>query len=273
MPLPERRGRGPPKWWGATMQRALFSIAAALAMCSAAFAADLPPVKAPRLVAQPLFYGGSGGYCGMGMGAEQTKLGTAAPVLTAPGTTVYAAGGLMNMTCGYTFAVGPDRWAAFEGTYGVASTDSTTAVGAMTVTTARKQSFDLTAMYGAPSSILGSIFGASPVAFGPLPAVGTTPNPSVSPFILAGVRYGQTTNDIVIPAALGVIALEEKHSKVRPKVGMGVLVQMTTDTVWRSSVDWTPGNSQPGLLFVPRDGATVRVTTGVYRSLGSLGFN
>lgn len=260
------------------MQRALFSIAAALATCSVAFAADLP-VKAVRAPALPIFYGGSGGYCGMGMGAEQTKLGTAAVVLPAPAvpvagaTTVYAAGGLMNATCGYTFAVGPDRWAAFEGTYSFANTDTSTAVGAMVITMARKQSLDLTAMYGAPSSILGSIFGASPVAFGPLPAVGTTPNPSVSPFILAGVRYGQTTNAIVIPAALGVIALEEKHSKVRPKVGMGVLVQMTTDTVWRSSVDWTPGNSQPGLLFVPRDGATVRVTTGVYRSLGSLGLN
>src|SRR4051812_38658957 len=82
-----------------------------IALClfaSPAFAADLPLKAAvPRA---PLFYGGSGFYWGVEVGATQPKLaGTAGT-----GVNVYSAGGTLSGTLGWTRAVGADRWMAVE---------------------------------------------------------------------------------------------------------------------------------------------------------------
>lgn len=256
------------------MKRSII-VLAALALAGPALGADLRiPTKAvaPSL---PWFYGGSGFYYGFGVGAEQTKIGTAVPVAPiAPGANVYAAGGLVNVTAGWATALSPTSWAAFEVTGSMANTDANAACAVGVICNVdKKRSLDLTFMYGGPSTILSGIMGTAPTTFAPLtPTNGAAPNPSVHPFVLFGARYGQTTNSIELVAVPGVAALEEKHSKLRAKVGTGVMVQMTNSSVWLSSVDWTPGTSKSGVgLFTAPEGATLRFVTSMRYSFNGFG--
>lgn len=246
------------------------ALAAALAvLSSAAMAADMP-VKAAKVPPLPLFYGGSGFYWGVEVGATQTKLGGTAGT----GVNVYSAGGTLSFTAGWTRAVGADRWMAVEasGTGSNADASVVDAAGAA-INVKRKYSFDITGMYGAPASVLAGIFSNADVAFGGLPMSpcgGTLAciASNVHPFILAGLRYGRTTSDIsLVP---GLAALEESHNKLRAKAGVGTLVQVTNSTVWRTTADWTFGTQSKGagFLFVPgasvNEGGTVTVKSGLF---------
>lgn len=226
-----------------------------------AFAADLP-VKGLAVPRAPLFYGGSGFYYGLEMGATQTKLGG-----SAAGVNIYSAGATMSATAGWTRAVGADRWMAIEASGNWSNADASALdANGVAVSVKRKYSMDLTAMYGAPASVLAGIFSNADVAFGALPgspcggALACIAS-NIHPFILAGIHYGRTTTDISnVP---GLAGLEENRNKLRFQAGVGALVQVTNATVWRTTAAWTFGSQDKGagFLFVPgasiNEGGTV----------------
>lgn len=254
------------------MKRLITSITL-LALTVPAIAADMP-VKAPAVQRPLIFYGGSGGYCGVAMGGEATKV-AAAGVVT-PGAT-YDAGALVGLSCGYTMAMSADRWAGVEATYARSNTSGTvTAIPGVVASTKQNQSFDLTAMYGAPLSVLSTIFSNAAAGFGALPPQAPGVNSTVHLFILAGLRYGQVTNTITDVTVPGLAAIEESHNKIRAKLGVGNIIQATNSSVVKTTAEWTFGsqNSGAGFLLVPgatiKDGANFRVMSGVYWNLNSL---
>ena len=243
-------------------------LTAGLLFSPLAVAADMPVKGRLAPVQAPLFYGGSGFYYGMEVGATQTKLGGATG-----GVNLYSAGGTMSATAGWTRAVGTDRWIAFEGSANWSNADASAVDSSgVAIKVKRKYSMDLTVMYGAPASVLAGIFSNADIGFGALP---TSPcggtlaciASNVYPFILAGMHYGRTTTDISMS---GLTGLEENRNKLRFKAGVGTLVQVTNATVWRTTADWTFGSQDKGagFLFIPgasiNEGGTVAIKSGVF---------
>lgn len=251
----------------------IYAAAGLLALSGQAMAADMA-VKAARPAPLPLFYGGSGTYCGMEAGAAQTKIGqTTVAGSPVAGTGIYAAGGTVSLTCGWTQALSPDRWAAIDASLNATNADLTATTGTSVISVNRRFSFDLTGMYGAKLDVLSGLLSNASNAFGALP-----PTPcagagciasNVHPFILAGLHYGQTAAQVTSITAPGLVVLEDKHNKLRFDLGVGTLVQLNPSTVWRTTARWTFGSQDrgAGFLFIPgapvSDGGTLTAKTGL----------
>lgn len=259
----------------------IYALAGLACLGTGALAADMPR-KALAPVVEPVTY--TGFFYGMSAGTERVRIDNA-PILApaTPTENVYAAGGLVSVSAGYIRPFSVNSWGAVEVSYARANTDANLGCApGVTCGVERNQSFDLTFMYGGPlGGILSSLVGSSPVQFGPAAnLVGPSPNDTVHPFILAGARYGQAVNSI---AAIGIpgAMLEDKSNKLHWKAGAGVMVQVSRDTVWMSTVDWTGGsgrNTNLGVagggvavgIFGPKDGATIRAMTGFRYSFKGL---
>lgn len=224
---------------------AILTAVLSVASCDQAlFAADMP-VKAPRATVQaPLFYGGSGAYCGAGTGGEATKVSSAGTVAT------YEAGALLNLNCGYTFAVGADRWAAVQANYAYSNVDAKSLCGVgSNCAVDSKQSLDLKAMYGARLSVLSGIFSNAASGFGALPPVPVGAiNTTMHPYISAGVRLTQDSTTID-----GIVA--EKKNRVRGILGVGAMYQTNSNTTINTFADWTFGSGR----FLLQPGAEIKV--------------
>lgn len=221
----------------------LLMAAGTLLFSNAAFAADLP-LKAPVVQRAPIFYGGSGGYCGAGLGGEATK------VAATGAAAAYEAGGLMNFNCGYAFALSADRWMAVQGNYAYSNVDAkdVCAVG-VSCAINNKQSADLKVMYGAPLDTLTGIFSNAAAAFPVLPAVPVgAVNSTMHPYLAAGVRV---TEDRVTLAG----AVESKKTQVKGILGVGAIYQTNTNTTVNTFADWTFGSGR----FLLQPGTEVKV--------------
>lgn len=222
--------------------------ALALILTVPASAADLPVLKAvPRA---PIFYGGSGFYCGMGTGGEATKVAATGRAAT------YEAGGLVNGNCGYTMALSSERWAAIQVNYARANTDaSATCMVGTTCAVDTTQSADIKVMYGAPLSALSAVFSNAAAGFPALPPIPVGAiNTTMHPYIAAGARVTQER------ANLGGV-IDERRTKVRGLLGVGAIYQTNTNTTVNTFADWTFGAGK--FLLVPGSeitvGSTVRV--------------
>lgn len=220
-------------------------------------AADLRlPLKAAP---QPIFYGGQGAYCGAGPGGEATKIGAGV------NAAVYEAGALLNVNCGYTWAVGTDRWFAIQANYAYSNQDAkAVGINGNLVDVEKHQSGDVKVMYGAPLSVLSGIFSNAAAGFPALPPVPPGAiNSTMHPYISAGVRVSQDTATID-----GLIA--EKKTKVKPLLGLGAVYQTNTATTINTFVDWTFGSGrfliQPGAEI--KEGSTFRFGVIVNYAMG-----
>lgn len=206
-------------------------------------AADIP-LKAP-IQRAPIFYGGSGFYCGAGAGGEATKVAATGNAAT------YEAGGLLNANCGYTMAVGTDRFLAFQVNYAYSNTDTkdACAVGAnFNCAVDNKQSGDFKVMYGAPISALSAIFSNATAGFPALPPIPVGAiNTTMHPYIAAGVRV---TQDHLVTNLV-----DEKKTKVRGLLGVGAIYQTNTNTTINTFADWTLGSGK----FLLQPGAEIKV--------------
>lgn len=222
--------------------RLAFITAAVALFPLGAFAADMPvKVPVPRA---PIFYGGSGLYCGLGTGGEATK------VAATGGAATYEAGALLNTNCGYTMALSNERWAAVQVNYARANTDANAgcAPGAM-CTIDNRQSADFKVMYGAPLSALSSIFSNAATAFPALPPIPIGAiNTTMHPYIAAGARV---TQDRVSLNGL----VDEHKVKVRGLLGVGAIYQTNTNTTINTFADWTFGSGK----FLLQPGAEIKV--------------
>lgn len=220
---------------GCEMNKLLIAALALFAI--PAFAADMP-VKAP-IQRAPIFYGGSGFYCGAGLGGEATKVAATGVVAT------YEAGGLMNFNCGYTMAIANDRFLAFQANYSYANTNNKTVcpVG-VDCEVGNKQSGDIKVMYGAPISALSAIFSNAATGFPALPPIPPGAiNTTMHPYISAGAR-------IVQDRALLTGIVDQKKTKVKGLLGVGAIYQTNSNTTINTFADWTFGSGkfliQPG---------------------------
>lgn len=214
-----------------------------LALSGQALAADLRlPLKAPP---QMIFYGGQGAYCGAGPGGEATKIGAAGVANAA----VYEAGGLMNLNCGYTWAVGTDRWVAIQANYAYSNQDArVVGVNGSLVDVEKHQSGDLKVMYGAPLSVLSGIFSNAAAGFPALPPVPPGAiNSTMHPYVSAGARVSRDTATID-----GLV--DQRKTKVKPLLGLGAIYQTNTATTINTFVDWTFGSGR----FLIQPGAEVK---------------
>lgn len=215
-------------------------IVAFAALASPAIAADMP-LKAPLRQLAPIFYGGSGFYWGFGTGGEATKVAAPGAVAT------YEAGGLLNANAGYTFALTNERWAAIQINYARSNTDASAAAAAVCLPGAvcaieTKQSADIKVMYGAPLSVLSSIFSNAETGFGALPPIPPGAiNNTMHPYIAAGVRF---TQDHAL-----INGMDQKRIKPRGLLGVGAMYQTNTATTINTFVDWTFGQGR--FLLVP----------------------
>lgn len=222
------------------MLKYIVSIAMVL-VATGAMAADLPP-KAP--LRAPIFYGGSGFYCGAGMGGEATKVNATGAAAT------YEAGGLLNFNCGYTMAVGTDRFLAFQANYAYSNTDSKDVCGAgVNCAVDNKQSGDFKVMYGAPISALSAIFSNATAGFPALPPIPVGAiNTTMHPYIAAGVRV---TQDHAMLAGI----VDDRKTKVKGLLGVGAIYQTNTNTTINTFADWTFGSGR----FLLQPGAEIKV--------------
>lgn len=223
------------------MIKHLAILTAALFPCVAS-AADLP-VKTPRAAPLPIFYGGSGAYCGAGAGGEATKVAG----VNSPAS--YEAGGLINLGCGYTFAFGPDRFFDFHLNYAFSNTSGEApCMAGVACSLDHKQSIDLKMRYGAPLSVLSGIFSGALSAFPALPAIPVgSINTTMHPYIAAGVRAEQDKLEIGIPGLANLV--EQKKTRVRGILGVGAIYQTNTNTTVDTFADWTFGSGK--FLLVP----------------------
>lgn len=222
--------------------RKMIATAVLCALSSPTFAADLVPLKAPRA---PIFYGGSGTYCGAGVGGEATKIAGA-------GAATYEANGLINFNCGYTGALGTDRWVAVQANY--AYSNAANVID-------HKQSADLKVLYGAPLSVITGLFSNAQAAFPVLPAVPVGAiNTTMHPFLSAGVRAERVS----------VMGSADQRTKFKGTLGLGFLYQTNTGTVVNTFVDWTMGSAR--FLLTPgaeiKEGSTWRTGVVVNYAMG-----
>lgn len=219
-------------------------IAAAFALCPlSALAADIP-LKAPLQPRAQIFYGGSGFYCGAGLGGEATKI--AAPGVVA----AYDAGGLMNFNCGYAMAVGVDRFLAFQANYAYSNANNKALcpVG-IDCEVGNKQSGDFKVMYGAPMSVLTGLFSNASAGFPALPPIPPGAiNTTMHPYISGGVRV---TQDHAMLAGI----IDDKKTKVKGLLGVGAIYQTNTNTTVNTFADWTFGSGK----FLLQPGSEIKV--------------
>lgn len=230
--------------------------AAAVLIAGHAVAADLTPLKAP--LRAPIFYGGSGAYCGAGAGGEATKV-------SGTGVATYEAGGLLNFNCGYTAAWGPDRWWALQANYAYANTAGNTPCGLVRCAVDRRQSADIKFMYGAPLTALTGLFSNASAAFPALPPIPPGAiNNTMHPYIAVGARVEREHNSIIA----GLV--DEQRTKVKGLLGVGAMYQTNTNTTINTSVDWTFGSGR--FLLVPgaeiKEGSTFRFNVTLNYGLG-----
>lgn len=210
-------------------------IAALCLIPTLSFAADMP-VKAP-IYRAPIFYGGSGFYCGAGLGGEATKVSSTS-------VATYEAGGLANFNCGYTMAVANDRFLAFQANYAYANTNNKNIIDV-----SNKQSGDFKVMYGAPISALSAIFSNAAAGFPALPPIPVGAiNTTMHPYISAGVRVTQDRAELV-----GI--MNERKTKVKGLLGVGAIYQTNTNTTINTFADWTFGSGK----FLIQPGAEIDV--------------
>lgn len=223
-----------------------------------AFAADMPVKALPKFTtAYP--YAGSGIYCGVGTHGEAQKIDVTSPLGTPAST--FAAGGTLDVGCGYTYTLSPNRWVAFEGFISYANTGANQ--GLVDVST--KFSATQRAMYGGDMSMLtqwlpnlSTILPVLP----PLPAAsicpaGQTCNPLSHPYVAAVLR--EARDEVTIGG------LTEKKFRMTYGLGAGLITQMADG----SAVDtWTDATSSSGAhLAGVGVGAPVVAKTGVtYRA-------
>lgn len=208
-----------------------------------AMAADLPPLKAPVVQRAPIFYGGSGFYCGAGAGGEATKVAATGASAT------YEAGGLLNFNCGYTMAVGTDRFLAFQANYAYSNADSKDVCGGLNCAVDNKQSADFKVMYGAPISALSAIFSNATAGFPALPPIPIGAiNTTMHPYISAGARI---TQDHTFLAGI----VDEKKTKIKGLLGVGAIYQTNTNTTINTFADWTFGSGK----FLLQPGTEIKV--------------
>jgi hypothetical protein len=212
-------------------------IIAALLASGVAQAADLPlKAVAPRA---PVFYGGSGFYCGAGVGGEATKVsGNLAAT--------YEAAGLANFNCGYAMAIADDRFLAFQANYAYSNIDNRTIMGEIGP---RQQSGDFKVMYGAPISALSGLFSNAAAGFPALPPIPVGAiNSTAHPYVSAGVRITQERTLFAAPD-LDAIIVRNKTS-VKGLLGVGMIYQANSNTTVNTFVDWKFGSGkfllQPG---------------------------
>ena len=215
-----------------------FLVLAALLMGSAAQAADLP-LKAPVITRAQIFYGGSGFYCGAGVGGEATKV-------SGNLVATYEAAGLANFNCGYVMAVADDRFLAFQANYAYSNIDNRTIMGEIGP---RQQSGDFKVMYGAPISSLSAIFSNAAAGFPALPPIPVGAiNTTAHPYIAAGVRIVQERTLFAAPDLDAVIARHK--TTIKGILGVGMIYQANSNTTVNTFVDWKFGSGkfllQPG---------------------------
>lgn len=192
-----------------------------------AMAADMPVKVQPRQFISAYPYETGGFYFGVGTFAETEKVNV-------PLANTFAAGASVTGSIGYTKPLSANSWVAIEGqiAYANTGTNNMCAAGGAFCSVNTKFSGELLAKYGGNLDSLGGIIPGIGNVFPTLPTIPTGQNPTVHPYIGAGVIFA---ND-----QLTSNGVDSKKMHARGVGRVGFLTQKDNGTVIDTWAEWSP---------------------------------